>query len=448
LAPSEDARALKAALSTILSIAKTSRFQVPQTGAGPDLRDASAKQVVFPFLRHWPKVMPILLRLIATLHACWAPDFRQMVCKSRSADMGIVMEHPEETRIAVGRSEFDEWISDMAPGCECYPRKCSLEATSMWMSGLRELLYSNMAVAAWQSRGDKQGIYYLPNMPEMLAGSILSGLEWMEHRHLRKLLSNALIPFSQYCPPDKRSDVLFPCLKVVVSTTLARLKDVWPTISAERNKSVAIRHREWLPVLLRVPPSDSETVGLGGGAAGVGGGGVGATASVDSTTQAGGGDGLGRVPGSAELRHDIDVRFVSRAFAEFLGALLAPASASSPGGPATNSATASANANGQQQTGALLAISRVQYSLPRNGATLSDLAAGVLSDPQMAEATLLALVDCMKCPDAVTADKAVATLSNLVPFLIVEEPTVPFVVRMLFPQVLETLLMPVSRLNA
>ena len=204
-----------------------------------------------PFIHHWPKILPNTFILIKTIHSIWEPKFREKLEQSQMCWIQRIA--PLEIRSAMG---FEDHYVNI-PGAH---HQSVAVSSNQWkhnvnvggpdfaslMTHLRRESYDILKIAAFQTASMQQGhigflknpLTYTPgqgglfdwqNLNAVLVHSLFNGIDYMELRHLRLLISQFMNPFTLSCPLPLANPILLPLLRNFFQHTTSKLQNTWQT---------------------------------------------------------------------------------------------------------------------------------------------------------------------------------------------------------------------------
>ena len=94
---------------------------------------------------------------------------------------------------------------------------------------------------------NRGGLFDVPNLIEMLSQTLFSGLQDLEHRHLRLLINQFAIPYIQACPLPLCQQCVLPIATVLLGHSTFRLSQGWEShMASQASGSQAAHTREKL----------------------------------------------------------------------------------------------------------------------------------------------------------------------------------------------------------
>ncbi|RHY77847.1 hypothetical protein DYB34_007887 [Aphanomyces astaci] len=199
-------------LTTLYGIAKRIQVTPPPSSPPPSSTSLSEHGDIpspspHPFASVWPVLLPNLMALIRTLHALSAPLARESLVQTTTSARGILVMSVEEINQAMLGKEQVQVVD------------VTVTKYARWAKNTRDICYHLVGCAFGHAN-----IFTTTDMPSSwVQSSLLSNLEYMEHRHWKTFLSSVWLPFVKSCPPHLYATSLQPTVWHLLSHLTDRL---------------------------------------------------------------------------------------------------------------------------------------------------------------------------------------------------------------------------------
>jgi len=180
------------------------------------------------FGKYWVNVLPNLFAWIYMIHYIW---------KDREKFKPLLCIHPDELQFALGRS-----VNRRPQDGSRSPKSASWNLTH-FLTAMRDTLYGNLNTSFKYSHGFYDSPEALAQFPE----TVLCDLQYIENRHLAKLLTVVVGPFVFLCPPSAMGSMT-KVLMNVLGHMSQRLATCWDFLLTQNASQLSDR---WNPVLLQ-----------------------------------------------------------------------------------------------------------------------------------------------------------------------------------------------------
>ena len=208
-----------------------------------------------PFAHLWPILLPNILSTIRTVHALWQPDLRAAVEQHHDVrwmlritplELMSIMGYEDhfETNHGVGTSsrasasvlnninsasesdiELATQTTHVRTRCYDLLGLAAVHSASVQGTQLGDVHYRENPTT-WQPN-TSGGLFDVPNIVTMIQQSVLSNLEFMEHRHFRTMLTAFLQPYCLHCPLPLFASHVSPIIIPTLVHGAKRVNEAW-----------------------------------------------------------------------------------------------------------------------------------------------------------------------------------------------------------------------------